>query len=321
MTNHYQKIVHHKANPCFLRDWEQAVEDAYYPLQITLPNEGQGFMGNIQCWHLPTISLSRLQSTPIAYERLKPSTEADDSFLMAISLHPSIFYSTDRVSDLEFKKGEYVLQHCSEKYRFECRESAKMWVIRLPGKILRQIIRDPEKLCGYSKQKMHHDYLDFLVEYLNLVRPKNLSLTTDNEPFLRIVEQQIIDICLSVLQRDYVNVASSTTLTEQIHLQNIKKQAMAQLSDPDLKPENLAKQNRMSIRYFYLIFQNQQESFNQWLNSERLKKAHGLLLNQPQNTVLQIALQCGFSNQSHFAQCFKKQYGISPSALKQKKSS
>lgn len=319
MANYYQKIIHKHKDPDFLRDWEHAVEDAYYHLRVTLPNYGKDFIGNIQCWHLPTLSLSHLQSTSIVYERLHINqTMVDDSFLMAISLAEPIHYSSNRVSDLEFQKGQYVLQHCSEKYRFECRQSANMWVIRLPGKALRQVIASPEKLCGYNKQQMDSIYSDFLIDYLGLAHPQNLCAVNRNESFLRMIEQQIIDICLSILQQDYTNAASHTTLIEQIHIHNIKKQALLRLSDPDLKPEQLAQENRISIRYFYALFQNSGESFHKWLNTERLKKAQYLLMNQPHNTVLHIALQCGFSNQSHFSQCFKREFGVSPSSVRPK---
>lgn len=319
MSNYQQKLILRQKDPDFLQDWEHAVEDAYYHLRVTLPNYGKDFIGNIECWHLPTVSLSRLQSTSIVYERLKINQAMiDDSFLMAISLEESIHYATNSSSGLEFRKGQYVLQHCSEKYRFECRKSANMWVIRLPGKALRQVISNPEKLCGYNKQPIHNIYSDFLMDYLKLAHPNNLCAVERNEAFLRMVEQQIIDICLSILQQDYVNAASPTVLIEQVHIHNIKKQALLKLSDPDLKPEQLAKDNRISIRYFYALFQNNQESFHKWLNTERLKKAHYLLINQPHNTILHIALQCGFSNQSHFAQCFKKEFGVSPSAIRQK---
>ncbi len=319
MGNYHQKLIHIKKGPNFLRDWEEAVEDAYYHLKVTLPNYGSDFIGNIQYWHLPTVSLSLLQSTSIVYERIKlTQTQIEDSFLMAISLDESIHYSSTDSNSIEFIKGQYVLQHCSEKYRFECRQSANMWVIRLPGKILRQVVGNPEKLCGYNKQLTYNIYSNFLVDYLKLAHPQNLCSEKRSEPFLRMVEQQIIDICLSILQQDYVNAAEKTSLIEQIHIHNIKKQALLHLSNPDLKPEILAEQNRISLRYFYKIFQNNNESFHNWLNTERLKKAHYLLTNQPQNTILHIALQCGFSNQSHFSQSFKKEYGISPSEIKRK---
>ncbi|NJB72628.1 pimeloyl-ACP methyl ester carboxylesterase/AraC-like DNA-binding protein [Saonia flava] len=56
----------------------------------------------------------------------------------------------------------------------------------------------------------------------------------------------------------------------------------------------------------------------QLISSVRLHRAKELLLQQ-QNNIAEIAYQTGFSNPSYFSKSFKKEFGLSPSSLLQKK--
>jgi AraC-like DNA-binding protein len=53
-------------------------------------------------------------------------------------------------------------------------------------------------------------------------------------------------------------------------------------------------------------------SAQEFIRVMRLKRAAQLLLNKS-DQITQIAYQVGFNNPSYFAECFKKQYGVSPS--------
>lgn len=52
-----------------------------------------------------------------------------------------------------------------------------------------------------------------------------------------------------------------------------------------------------------------------WLWRERLKASHQTLREGLSHHVSDVALNCGFSNLSHFSRSFRKLYGISPSSL------
>jgi transcriptional regulator GlxA family with amidase domain len=47
----------------------------------------------------------------------------------------------------------------------------------------------------------------------------------------------------------------------------------------------------------------------------RLSRAHELL-KQSRNPIADIAIQCGFVNQSHFSRSFKDSYGSAPSDIR-----
>ncbi|UZR96485.1 alpha/beta fold hydrolase [Chondrinema litorale] len=58
------------------------------------------------------------------------------------------------------------------------------------------------------------------------------------------------------------------------------------------------------------------KSPNQLISSVRLHKAKELIIGQQEN-IADIAFKTGFSNPSYFSKCFKKEFGLTPSALLQ----
>lgn len=57
--------------------------------------------------------------------------------------------------------------------------------------------------------------------------------------------------------------------------------------------------------------------FNEYLNILRLKKAEAILKSDSNKSIAQVALLCGFNDSNYFSNVFKKNYGISPSKVKQ----
>jgi len=82
----------------------------------------------------------------------------------------------------------------------------------------------------------------------------------------------------------------------------------------NLKLENLAKISGLSKYHFLRKFK---EEFNMtphsYLLQIRIQNAKNMLLHH--DSITQIALNCGFSDQSHFARVFNKIYGMSPKKL------
>ncbi|EOQ87466.1 DNA-binding helix-turn-helix protein [Leptospira yanagawae serovar Saopaulo str. Sao Paulo = ATCC 700523] len=59
-------------------------------------------------------------------------------------------------------------------------------------------------------------------------------------------------------------------------------------------------------------------SFRQYLNEYRLNMACKLLETEPQKTILEIALECGFNAKSTFHSVFQKSLGLNPSEYRKK---
>ena len=61
------------------------------------------------------------------------------------------------------------------------------------------------------------------------------------------------------------------------------------------------------------------ETPQSYITNIRMQKARHLLDTQPDLTVLEVALHCGYDDQSSFTRAFKRFFGITPSDYQQKK--
>ena len=79
-----------------------------------------------------------------------------------------------------------------------------------------------------------------------------------------------------------------------------------------LTVEDLAKACGMSVSAFHRAFRKlTQKTPQQYLSSYRLQQAAGLIL-QKQMSLSQIAAACGFCDEFHLSNSFKRGYGVSP---------
>ncbi len=91
------------------------------------------------------------------------------------------------------------------------------------------------------------------------------------------------------------------------------------LADAELTPEKIASADHMSQRTLFALFASAGLSVMDWLWSERLAHAHGLLSNASlaHVTNAEIAYASCFRNASHFSTRFKKAFGLTPTDYRQ----
>jgi AraC-like DNA-binding protein len=57
-------------------------------------------------------------------------------------------------------------------------------------------------------------------------------------------------------------------------------------------------------------------SFTSRLNELRLHKAAELLAHRGERRIIDIAFECGFNDLSYFNRCFRRRFGLTPSAAR-----
>jgi AraC family transcriptional regulator len=84
--------------------------------------------------------------------------------------------------------------------------------------------------------------------------------------------------------------------------------------DRPIRLDDVADAVRMSTSHFSRAFRNSVgESPARYLRRYRVRRAHEMMLST-RKSLSEIALNCGFSDQSHFTRTFTRIVGISPAA-------
>ena len=89
-------------------------------------------------------------------------------------------------------------------------------------------------------------------------------------------------------------------------------------AEPGLSPAKIARSQDISLRYFHRLIETTGISFTKRVNELRLNDAFKRLTD-PRAAHLRIsdiALQCGFSDISHFNRLFVARFGDVPSAIR-----
>jgi AraC-like DNA-binding protein len=90
------------------------------------------------------------------------------------------------------------------------------------------------------------------------------------------------------------------------------KELMSASLGSDVSLKRLAEECGLSVTHFARAFrQSAHTSPHRWLQERRVEKAMTLLAGE-QASLAEIAIICGFADQSHFTRVFTKQVGVSP---------
>ena len=187
---------------------------------------------------------------------------------------------------------------------------------------------DGKEFCKQIKQDIHPCHIPFIM--LTALASENYQkegLTVGADDYL--IKPFNPDILLSKIS----NILQSRTLIsrqaktlqalkpEEVPFEDKDSQFLLNLieiiknnlSNSDLKIDDLGKELGMSHTPFYKkIKQLTNQTPNDFLKNIRLEQAKKLLLDSNLN-INEIAYSTGFSSPKYFRECFKKQYGESPS--------
>jgi AraC-like DNA-binding protein len=89
----------------------------------------------------------------------------------------------------------------------------------------------------------------------------------------------------------------------------------ANLGDPALDPDGIARASFISTRYLHKLFEDERTSVCQWIRTTRLERCRHDLADPALGhlTILAIASRWGLPGPQHFSRLFRAAYGCSPS--------
>jgi AraC-like DNA-binding protein len=86
--------------------------------------------------------------------------------------------------------------------------------------------------------------------------------------------------------------------------------------EPDFSAQRLAATAGLSERYVNELLFEAGASFTTRLNELRLRRAADLLAHGDQRRISDIAFECGFNDLSYFNRCFRRRFGLTPTAAR-----
>ena len=291
------------------RHWHEAIASAYFPLDLEF-REPDRFTGELKIWQLGDLSLSRLTSEALRYQRLSRHflNEREEHFLVTVPAKSEIFFAQCG-KDVRCNPGGFIIERSHEPYEFSHAEAADLWVLKIEAKALGHQIRSPDRFCS-----MEFDATNgaggLFTDMLHLV-PRRFA--TMSEESRSVLGRQLIDMLVLSLKSDERTLTSGASTVRAAHLTRIESFVRKNLGRFDLDPEMVARGCEISTRYLHELLRDTNQTLGQWIREQRLEACRETLKDATnRQTVAEIAYRWGFGDHAQFSRAFKARFGLSP---------
>jgi AraC-like DNA-binding protein len=295
--------------------WERTIHRAFGAVDIKIADESN-FFGELRTTPFGNFDFAEVVCDYEIATRTRRHIVQDetDSFVLVL-LRTGRLQIGQLGRECVLTSGTFSLFDLNTPYTFCHVERTEVLDLVIPGPLLRSRLRDPQSLVArhYSASngvgRITADLLTSLVR-----EAETIPSWVTHGYCSRMID--LIGILFEAAQDD-LPIANSAVRSA------LYRRCVAiietHLADPAIGPTEIANLAGISVRYLHRIFQDTGESVANLVRQRRLDRCHRDLSDPAKRTLSigEIAYRVGFRNQSHFTNSFKRQYGMSPSEVRQ----
>lgn len=289
-----------------LRIWQEQMCEVYFRLEIRQQGDSPLY-GGLRKRAFAEAEVSWLACQPQRVTRSKTTIRGDasESFCFVFPTRGRFAYR-QRGREHTAHCGDMYILNAQEVYEVDLTHHPEMLCLTLPSEIVRDRIGHVDDLCGKAGLAD-----PMLTSTLRHIVQGTLDYTPSADPTQ--MQEVFLQIAEIMLVRD-APVADRVWFGRAHLLINRARDIMsARYADHGLDIASTAAACRSSVRLLQAAFQSLDTTFSAELLNIRLDAALRLLHSPPQNpSIGDIAIKCGFLNQSHFSTSFKRRFGRTP---------
>lgn len=287
--------------------WNRVVAETYFPLHLTF-RDPAGFSGQLERREMGEVSLSRLTTEPLRYERRPThiSLANEEEYLVTLPRRsPVDFRQLGR--EVRCDPGGFILERGDEPYRFSYDAPNVLSVLKIPKRLLSDKIRDPDRFCA----RIIEARTGMSALFANMIdQLHRLSLTESRAA--AVLGRQAVEVLALVLDERAGENDQVRSSVRAGHLRRAEQVVRGNLSNPGLSPEFVADACGVSKRYLHELFSDTNQTVSQFIRDERLNAAREAIMSQRALGMAEIAYRYGFCDQSQFSRLFKSRFGKTP---------
>jgi len=296
--------------------WRTASRETYLPLNVRCLTT-EPFRGRIFGFELGAVAVYALEGYPSMADRTAETIRASDpeSFQLALCVNGSLAFAQDGREAL-IARGDLTALDTSRSF---CVSSQEPWALigfMIPKPLLRPHV---DRICAQTALRIPgNEGLGRLVKTFLLDLESGLrdGSIRQGDPELG---ESILTLARGLYLSNTTRIGDPKPTPRALLLHRIKKFIDAELGDPNLTPEKIARAHFISLRQLHKLFEADGLSVCEWIREKRLDRCRRDLGDPmlADETVFGVALRWGFTSQAHFSRLFRAAYGCSPTELRQ----
>lgn len=288
--------------------WNRVIAETYFPLHLTFRDPAD-FSGTLERRQMGNVSLSRLATAPLQYER-RPThishTREEEYLITVPRLSPIEFRQIGR--EVRCDPGGFILERGDEPYRFAYGAPNELSVLKISKKSLSEKVRDPDRFCARII-----DARSGLPALFTSMMHQLHSLPLTEARAAEVLGRQMVEVFALALDEAAGDDQQVRTSVRAGHLRRAEQVVRKHLSNPALSPEFVADACGISKRYLHELFSDTNQTVSQFIREERLIAARDMIESSPGLSMAEIAYRFGFCDQAQFSRLFKAKFGLAPS--------
>ncbi|MFB9434636.1 helix-turn-helix domain-containing protein [Streptomyces showdoensis] len=290
--------------------WNDAVSRALVPLTVTPRGEGP-FDGRIASGRLGYLQVCTMEADAERVSRtpalIAGSSEALVSVAVQISGTATVVQDGRRA---EVAEGELVVCDTTRPYSVDYPQRFATHVFQLPRRTLGVPDDDVRRVTGSAigtADGVGAMLLPFLATLASSGADRYPQVVANR------LAGNVVDL-LSTLIAERAHHGGTESDGRSHLMLRVLDHINRNLGDPDLSPERIAREHRISVRYLHRLFEGEGTTVGQFVRRRRLEECRRELARRGRTTptVSAVAQRWGFVNPAHFSRSFRAEYGVSP---------
>ena len=291
-------------------------------LKLSPENPGAGFAGRVETINLGRVGISLNHNTPMTVTRNKAElAQVDPGYVyLQIQLSGARVLRMDG-EETRLNTGQIMIGRSDRGFSCQLGQTGPQSSLSLS--IEKSVITDmigtdtlhQTLMLSHQKQVLSHSPL--APALFNCLSTLNARFQAGSPREIQALYDASVSVLVASLLRDDRSVEANYgdhRVARHGVLTAIKNFINHNLHDPNLSPGSVAIRFGISTRYLHKLFAGQQQTFSDYLVSQRLDRTRIDLLNPSHAhlTVADIAFRWGFKDISNFHRTFKARFAMTP---------
>jgi AraC family transcriptional regulator, positive regulator of tynA and feaB len=295
--------------------WERTIDETFGSVDMKIADE-TSFFGEIRRSPLGTLGLIEIACASEMATRTRRHIAHDkEELFILVLLRSGRLQIGQRDRECVLTPGTFALFDLNTPYTFRHLEPTNVLDLTIPGALLRSRLHDPHQFAvrpyaaGSGIGRITADFLGSLAREVDHVP----------EPATHAYCCRTVDLVGVLLESEGEDLPIAYSAVRSALYKRCAAIIDNHLADPALDPAKIAASAGISARYLHRIFQDAGDTVGSYLLRRRLELCHRDLSDPAKRNlpVSAIAYRVGFHSSSHFANSFKRRYGVSPNELRQ----